>query len=95
MLTQQDAATVLGVSQPKVSALRRYKLAGFSVERLMMLLTALDQDIEIVIKRKPPVEAAGTRYRGARMFKSGRRLQPSVTGCAGPCAGWTSRSPGR
>ena len=52
-LTQQGAATVLGVNQPKVSALRRYKLAGFSVERLMTLLTALDQDIEIVIKRKP------------------------------------------
>ena len=52
-LTQKQAARVLGVNQPKVSALRRYKLAGFSVERLMTLLTALDQDIEIVIKRKP------------------------------------------
>ena len=41
------------VCQPKVSALRRYKLAGFSVERLMNLLTALDQDVEIVIRRKP------------------------------------------
>lgn len=51
--TQAEAASVLGVSQPKVSALRRYKLAGFSVERLMTLLTALDQDIEIVIRRKP------------------------------------------
>jgi len=52
-LTQHQAASVLGVNQPKVSALRRYRLAGFSVERLMLLLTALDQDIEIVIKRKP------------------------------------------
>ena len=52
-LSQADAANVLGVTQPKVSALRHYKLAGFSVERLMNLLTALDQDIEIVIKRKP------------------------------------------
>jgi predicted XRE-type DNA-binding protein len=52
-LTQAEAAKVLGVTQPKVSALRRYKLAGFSVERLMTLLTALDQDVEIVIKRKP------------------------------------------
>ena len=52
-LTQQEAASVLGVNQPKVSALRRYKLAGFSVERLMTLLTALDQDIEIVVKQKP------------------------------------------
>ena len=52
-LSQADAAKVLGVSQPKVSALRNYKLAGFSVERLMNLLTALDQDVEIVIRRKP------------------------------------------
>jgi predicted XRE-type DNA-binding protein len=52
-LSQADAAKVLGVTQPKVSALRRYKLAGFSVERLMNLLTTLDQDVEIVIRQKP------------------------------------------
>ena len=52
-LTQADAATLLGLTQPKVSALRHYKLAGFSVERLMTMLTALDRDVEIVIKRKP------------------------------------------
>ena len=58
-LSQADAAKVLGVTQPKVSALRHYKLAGFSVERLMKLLTALDQDIEIVIRRKPRSRKAG------------------------------------
>ena len=52
-LSQAEAAKVLGVTQPKVSALRHYKLAGFSVERLMTLLTALDQDVDIVIRRKP------------------------------------------
>jgi predicted XRE-type DNA-binding protein len=52
-LTQTDAATLLGLTQPKVSALRHYKLAGFSVERLMTLLTVLGQDVEIVIRRKP------------------------------------------
>jgi predicted XRE-type DNA-binding protein len=52
-LSQANAASVLGLTQPKVSALRHYKLAGFSVERLMNLLTALDQDVEIVIRRKP------------------------------------------
>jgi predicted XRE-type DNA-binding protein len=57
-LSQAEAAKVLGVTQPKVSALRNYKLAGFSVERLINLLTALDQDIEIVIKRKPRSRAA-------------------------------------
>jgi len=50
---------VLGVTQPKVSALCRYKLAGFSVERLMNLLTALDQDLEIVIRREPRSRKTG------------------------------------
>ena len=52
-LSQADAARVLGVTQPKVSTLRHYKLSGFSVERLMNLLTALDHDVEIVIRREP------------------------------------------
>lgn len=52
-LSQADAARVLGVTQPKVSALRHYKLSGFSIERLMNLLTALDCDVEIVIRPKP------------------------------------------
>lgn len=51
-LNQADAATLLGINQPKVSALRNYKLDGFSVERLMTLLTALDRDVEIVIRKK-------------------------------------------
>jgi predicted XRE-type DNA-binding protein len=58
-LSQADAAKVLGVTQPKVSALRHYKLAGFSVERLMNLLTALDQDVEIVIRREPRSRKVG------------------------------------
>jgi len=58
-LTQAAAATLLGLSQPKVSALRNYKLAGFSVERLMNLLTALDQDIQIVIRQKPRSRKGG------------------------------------
>jgi predicted XRE-type DNA-binding protein len=52
-LNQADAAAMLGVNQPKVSALRNYKLDGFSVERLLTLLTALDRDVEIVIRKKP------------------------------------------
>ncbi len=58
-LSQADGAKALGVTQPKVSALRNYKLAGFSVERLMNLLTALDQDVEIVIRRKPRSRKTG------------------------------------
>src|SRR5947199_7589823 len=58
-LSQADAAKVLGLTQPKVSALRNYKLAGFSVERLMNLLTTLDQDVEIVLRRKPRSRKTG------------------------------------
>jgi len=58
-LSQSEAAKVLSVTQPKVSALRNYKLAGFSVERLMNLLIALDQDIDIVIRRKSRSRNAG------------------------------------
>jgi predicted XRE-type DNA-binding protein len=58
-LTQVAAAEKLGVNQPKVSALAGYKLKGFSVERLMTFLTALDQDVEIVIRKKPRSRAAG------------------------------------
>jgi predicted XRE-type DNA-binding protein len=58
-MPQAEAAKRLGVTQPKISALRHYKLAGFSVERLMNLLTALDQDVEIVIRQKPRSRKAG------------------------------------
>jgi predicted XRE-type DNA-binding protein len=41
-----------------VSALANYRLEGYSVERLMTFLTALDQDVEIVIRKKPRSRAA-------------------------------------
>jgi predicted XRE-type DNA-binding protein len=40
-LSQAAAARELGINQPKVSALLNYKLAGFSVERLMRFLPPL------------------------------------------------------
>ena len=48
-LTQLDAAELLGMPQPKVSAIRNYKLRGISLERLMRALTALGQHVEIVV----------------------------------------------
>jgi predicted XRE-type DNA-binding protein len=58
-LSPADAAEVLGVARSEGEALRLYKLAGFSVERLMKLLTALEHDVEIVIRRKPRSRKAG------------------------------------
>jgi predicted XRE-type DNA-binding protein len=49
-LRQADAGEILGIPQPKVSALANYRLDGFSVERLMGFLTALNQDVEIIIR---------------------------------------------
>src|ERR1700740_2469133 len=49
-LTQVAAATLMGIDQPKVSALLNGRLANFSSERLMRLLTALGQDVEIMVK---------------------------------------------
>lgn len=58
-LTQAQAATLLDATQPEVSALARYRLDGFSVARLMIFLTALDRDVQIVIKKKPRGRATG------------------------------------
>ncbi|WP_044882356.1 helix-turn-helix domain-containing protein [Neochlamydia sp. EPS4] len=52
-LTQQKAATLMQINQPKVSALLHRKLGGFSIERLIHFLSLLGQDIDIVVKPKP------------------------------------------
>jgi predicted XRE-type DNA-binding protein len=57
--TQEKAAELLGINQPKVSALSKYRLEGFSVERLMRLLTSLNQDVEIVIRNRPRARRPG------------------------------------
>ena len=52
-LKQSEAATVLGIDQPKISALNCGRLDDFSIERLIGFLNKLDRDVEIVIKKKP------------------------------------------
>lgn len=49
-LTQARAAAILGIDQPKVSALIRGKLGGFSTERLFRFLNALGHDVEIIVR---------------------------------------------
>ena len=49
-VTQDEAARLLQITQPKVSALANFRLAGFSAERLMNFVNALGQDVEIVIR---------------------------------------------
>jgi predicted XRE-type DNA-binding protein len=58
-LTQAAAASSMRVDQPKVSALMNGRLANFSSERLMRLLTALGQDVEITVRAKPRNRSQG------------------------------------
>jgi predicted XRE-type DNA-binding protein len=59
-LRQQAAAKLLELNQPKISALVNYQLKGFSVERLLRFLNALDRDVEIVIRPKRRSKGAAT-----------------------------------
>ncbi|HEV2400645.1 MAG TPA: helix-turn-helix transcriptional regulator [Candidatus Sulfotelmatobacter sp.] len=52
-LTQVQAAKLLSIDQPKVSALFRGHLSGFSLERLMRFLLLLGQDIKITVQACP------------------------------------------
>ena len=57
---QARVAALLGISQPHVSDLKRYRLSRFSSERLLHFLTLLDQDVEIRIREKTRRRAAGS-----------------------------------
>jgi predicted XRE-type DNA-binding protein len=49
-LTQEEAAKLMGVDQPKVSAIVRGRLVGFSQDRLTRCVLALGNDVEITIR---------------------------------------------
>ena len=71
-LSQTAAARLLDINQPKISALANYRLEGFSVERLLHFLNALDRDVEIVIRKKPRSK------RPARIVVTGAQLSHVV-----------------
>ena len=52
-LTQDKAAELLGLTQPKVSKLLKGQFRGISERRLLRCLTSLGRDVEIVIKPAP------------------------------------------
>jgi len=51
-LSQVEAAQILRVTQPKISALLSGRLDGFSLERIMRFLAALDQRVDIRVRPK-------------------------------------------
>ncbi|MHB1342098.1 MAG: helix-turn-helix domain-containing protein [Coriobacteriia bacterium] len=58
-LTQSQAAAILSTGQPKVSDLVAGRLDGFSIERLIRFLNALDRDVQIVVSPKPRSRETG------------------------------------
>jgi len=59
-LTQMVAAKQMNLTQPEVSQIVRGRLKGFTLERLLLGLLALDQDVDIVIR--PKRQAAGSGH---------------------------------
>ncbi|MFU8821410.1 MAG: helix-turn-helix domain-containing protein [Gammaproteobacteria bacterium] len=58
-LSQAEAARITGMTQPKISQVKRYKLQNISLERLMQALVSLDQQVEIVVRPARRSHTAG------------------------------------
>jgi predicted XRE-type DNA-binding protein len=58
-LSQTRVAEITGMTQAKVSQVRRYKLQNISLERLMQALVSLDQQVEIVVRPAHRAHSAG------------------------------------
>lgn len=50
-MSQQEAGKLVRLTQPQISRLMRGDTREFSYERLMRVLTALGQDVEITIRK--------------------------------------------
>ena len=57
--SQTEAATITGMTQPKVSQVRRYKLQNIPLERLMQALVSLDQRVKIVVRSAHRARGSG------------------------------------
>lgn len=58
-LTQAEAAGLVGLDQPKISALMNGRLGGFSSDRLLRCLIALGCDVDIVVRPRSKGRALG------------------------------------
>jgi predicted XRE-type DNA-binding protein len=63
-LTQAQAASKMRIRQPDVSKLLRGNFAGFSLDRLLLLVRLLGSDIEIKIKPARAAKAGKRRQEG-------------------------------
>ena len=52
-LTQTNAAAMLGLKQPDVSALVTGRVGKFSIDRLVRCLDRMDYKVDVVVRHKP------------------------------------------
>lgn len=94
-LSQTKAAEILGIDQPKVSALMCGRLAGFSTDRLLRILNALGLDVEIhvlsKIKPNPTLRVlemsnamVGRKSSGQKIENHGREITGKETTLSDP-----------
>lgn len=76
-MTQRAAAGILGISQPKISNLLNGRLSGFSVERLLQFLTALNRDVQIIVTPTEGVEQRGEITVVVRQHPARPRARPN------------------
>jgi len=58
-LTQAQAGELMGISQPEVSRLFKGTFREYSVDRLMVFLTAFNTDVDIVVRPRASAEGRG------------------------------------
>jgi hypothetical protein len=71
---------IMGVDQPKVSAIVRLKLDGFSMDRLYRFLNALGRDVEIVVSPKPKSRKAAKLSVTRKAGRKGPRIRVKPEG---------------
>lgn len=59
-MTQTAAARLVGIGQPDLSHILRGQFRGYSVERLMRMLTAFEHDVEITVRPHAKAGVAGS-----------------------------------
>ncbi len=88
-LKQKKAAEIMKVDQPKVSAILRGRLSGFTIERLMRFLLALGMDIIIETKPHTRAKCSALHPRSASRHRSRQtNLRLKLTPSAAPHGNW-------
>jgi len=68
-LTQQQAAEIMGIRQPKVSRIMRGRLDGISQDALIGFLRNLGQNIEVTVSPPEPVSNGTAPHRGSLVIR--------------------------